>query len=110
MLWNLIVDHIPIWVYVVVGGLGIGAAFYFFSPILIPIWNLMPTWIKLVLGGATATFLAYMGGRYKGRADADEETRRQNDEALKKRQKVDANVAQMDEKTVDKRLDRWMRD
>lgn len=110
MLWNLIVDHVPVWVYVVVGGLAIGAAFYFFSPILIPLWRLMPTWLKVLLGGATATFLAYMGGRNRGRSDADEETRRQNEDALRKRVEVDNEIKTMDEKTVDKRLDRWMRD
>ena len=110
MIWNFIVDHIPIWVYVVVGCAGAGALMYFFSPIIIPLWNLLPNWLKWFLGFVVAMFLAIMGGRYKGRKDAEEEQRERDAEALKNRTKVDNEVNKLDRPAVDKRLDPWMRD
>jgi membrane protein implicated in regulation of membrane protease activity len=110
MIWNFIVDHIPVWVYVVVAVLGAGALFYFFSPVLIPLWNILPGWLKWLLGGIAAIFLAYVGGRYKGSHDEEERERQRDADALKKRKEVDDNVAKMDPKTVKTDLDKWRRD
>lgn len=110
MLWNFIVDHVPAWVYMVVAVLGAGALFYFFSPILVPIWNMMPTWLKVLLGGMGAAFIAWIAGRNRGRANAEEEERRKNAEALRKRTEVDTRVDKMDKTAVDHELDKWRRD
>jgi membrane protein implicated in regulation of membrane protease activity len=110
MIWNWIVDHIPVWVYIVAGGLGIGAAFYFFSPILVPLWNLTPRWVKVVGAFIVSIFLAAVAGRYRGRHDAEEEERRKNAEALRKRQEVENETNKMSSGEVDKKLrDRWSR-
>lgn len=110
IIWNTIVDHIPWWVYMVVGTLGIGALFYFFSPVLIPLWNMLPTPVKVALAGITAAFLAWIAGRNIGRRNAEEEERRRNADALKKRTEVDSAVDKMDKKTVNSELDKWRRD
>lgn len=111
MLWDWVVDHIPVWVYVVVGGLGIGAAFYFFSPILIPLWNIMPRWMKVALAFVVSITLAALAGRYRGRANAEEEERRRNAEALRKRTEVDNEINKMSGSEVESKLrNRWSRD
>jgi hypothetical protein len=110
MIANWIVDHIPMWVWITLTVAAVGAAFYFFSPILVPIWNRLPTWLRAFLIGATAVVIAFLGGRYRGRANAEEEERRRNAEALRKRAEVDASVDKASDEDVDKRLDRWRRD
>lgn len=110
MIWNSIIDHIPLWLWIVIIGLPSLAAFYYLSPILIPIWNLMPGWLKWTLAGIGAIFLAIMGGRYKGRKDAEEEERRKNADALKKRTEVDHDVQNLDNKGVQDKLRDWSRD
>lgn len=110
MIWNAIVDHIPLWGWVVIIGAPTCAALYFAYPILLPIWKMLPTPVKVVLGGLVAGFLAYMGGRYKGRANAEEEERRKNADALRKRTEVDNAIDAKTPGQVQKDLrDRWSR-
>jgi threonine/homoserine/homoserine lactone efflux protein len=110
MIWNYILDHIPLWGWIVIIGAPIGALLYFFAPILLPIWRMIPMPVRLVLMGIGAAFLAFMGGRYKGRANAEEEERRRNAEALQKRNEVDSEVdRQTDKQTADRLRDRWTR-
>jgi membrane protein implicated in regulation of membrane protease activity len=111
MIWNAIIDHIPIWGWVLIIGIPIGALLYFFSPILIPIWNALPKWLKVTLIFIGGVFLAFMGGRYRGRANAEDEERRRNAQALQKRNEVDRDVDNKSNSQVDKDLrDRWQRD
>lgn len=111
MIWNAIIDHIPLWVWLVISFGGVGALLYFFSPILIPIWRMLPTPVKGVLIALATGLLAYLGGRYKGRANAEEQERRRNAEAQQKRVEVDRDVAGKTGTQVDKDLrDRWSRD
>lgn len=108
---NFIIDHIPVWVYVVVGCAGAGALMYFFSPIILPLWNLMPSWLKWTLGFIVAMFLAVMGGRVKGRRDAEEEERRRDAQAQETRDKIDVTVDKLPEGGAEKQLrDRWSSD
>lgn len=107
---NFILDHIPIWGWVVIIGVPVGVLLFYFGPILLPIWNALPNWMKWTLGGIGAIFLAFMGGRYKGRANAEEEERKRNAEALQKRTEVDHDVANMSNKDVQDKLGRWTRD
>src|SRR6202012_614594 len=96
-----IIDHIPIWVYIVLGLLGSGALFYFFSPILIPLWNLTPKWIK-ALGAAILSVLgAYLAGRYRGSKDERDREERANAEAIQNRQKIDQDVAKAPDSDID---------
>lgn len=110
MIWNYIIDHIPVWVYVVIGVGGFGVLMYFFSPILIPIWNALPNWLKWAIGFVIAMFLAIMGGRYKGRKDAEEEQKKRDADAIANRKTVDNEISKLDKPAVNKRLDPWMRD
>lgn len=111
IIWNTIVDHIPWWVYMVLGVGGIGALFYFFSPILVPLWNMLPTWLKAALIGISAAFLAWIAGRNAGRHNAEEEERRRNADAMKKRVEVDNVVDKKSSSQVQKDLrDRWSSD
>src|SRR6266540_3819634 len=104
MIWNFILDHIPWWGWVIIIGLPTGAALYFFSPILIPLWNMLPRPIKTGLILIGSGFVAFMGGRYRGRANAEEEERRRNAEALQKRAEVDREVDRMSDDEADKKL------
>jgi hypothetical protein len=110
MIWNYIIDHIPLWGWIVIVGVPILALLYFFGPILLPIWRMIPMPVRLVLIGIGTAILAFLGGRYKGRANAEEEERRRNAEALQKRNEVDSEVdRQTDKQTADRLRDRWTR-
>ncbi|WP_194474510.1 hypothetical protein [Bradyrhizobium sp. CCBAU 51753] len=109
--FNWIVDHIPLWVWLTIAAAGAGATFYFFSPILLPIWAALPAPVRVALIGVGAALLAFLGGRYRGRANAEEEERRRNADALAKRTEVDREVSNLSDKQAEDRLrDRWSRD
>ena len=111
IIWDMIIDHIPIWGWVVLIGAPVGAALYFAGPILLPIWRMMPTPVKVVLGGLGAGFLAYMGGRYRGRSDAEEQDRKRNADALNKRNEVNNEVGRKTDSQVQNDLrNRWSDD
>lgn len=111
MIWNSIVDHIPLWGWLVIFGVPSIVALYYLSPILLPIWRALPTPVKGIILAVGAGVLAYLGGRYKGRANAEEEERRRNAEALRKRTEVDHEVDSLsDKQTADRLRDRWTRD
>lgn len=111
MIWDFIVDHIPLWGWLIIFGVPAAAALYYASPILLPLWRLLPAPVKAVLIGVGAAILAYLGGRYKGRADADEQERRRNAEAMRKRNEVDNAVDKKSSSQVQKDLrDRWSSD
>jgi membrane protein implicated in regulation of membrane protease activity len=110
MIWDFIIDHIPPVVWWTLGLAGGGALLYFFYPVLLPIWRMLPAPVKAVLVAAAAAAIAYLTGRYRGRADADEQERRRNAEALKKRTEVDSEVGNLSDKEARNRLhDRWTR-
>lgn len=111
IIWNSIVDHIPLWGWFVIIGAPIGAALYFASPILIPLWHALPTPVKAVLIFVGGVGLAFLGGRYRGRANAEAEQRRREAQALQKRTEVDREVDSLsDKQTADRLRDRWTRD
>lgn len=111
IIWNSIVDHIPLWGWFIIIGVPIGALLYFFGPILLPIWRMLPLPVRVALIGVGAAFLAFMGGRAKGRWNAEEEERRRDAQALQKRTEVDHDVDVLSDKgRSDKLRDRWSRD
>lgn len=111
LIWNSIVDHIPLWGWMVIFGVPAAALLYFFYPILIPIWRMLPTPIKGVLIAIGVGLLAFLGGRYRGRANAEEEQRRRDAQALQKRTEVDHEVDKLtNTQTKDRLRDRWTRD
>lgn len=108
MIWNSIVDHIPLWGWMVIFGVPSIIALYYLSPILLPIWRMLPAPVKGILIAAGVGLMAYLGGRWRGRANAEEEERRRNADALNKRAEVDNEIGRMSGKEVDKKLrDRW---
>lgn len=111
MIWNSIIDHIPLWGWIVIFGVPSIVALYYLSPILLPIWRALPTPIKGIILAVGAGLLAYLGGRYKGRANAEEEARRRDAEAIQRRTEVDRAVDSKSGSQVNKDLrDRWSRD
>jgi protein-S-isoprenylcysteine O-methyltransferase Ste14 len=110
MFFNWIIDHIPIWVWLVLLFGGTGALFYFFSPILVPIWNLTPRWIKVLGAGIISVILAALAGRYKGRRDAEDEQRKRDAQAIETRKETHDEVQKLSPSDRRKRLDGWVRD
>lgn len=110
MFWNSIVDHIPLWGWFVIFGVPAGVLLYYFGPILYPIWRMLPTPVKGILIAIGVGLLAFLGGRYKGRANAEEEERRRNAEAMRKRNEVDNAIDNKSPSQVQDQLrDRWSR-
>lgn len=111
MIWNAIIDHIPLWGWVVLIGVPMIAALVYFGPVLLPLWRMLPNWLKALLIFLGGLFLAFMGGRYRGRANAEEEARRRDANAINKRMEVDREVDNLsDKQTTDRLRDRWTRD
>jgi membrane protein implicated in regulation of membrane protease activity len=110
IIWNSIIDHIPLWGWMVIFGVPSIIALYYLSPILLPIWRALPAPVQGILLAVAAAGIAFLGGRYRGRANAEEEERRRNAEALRKRAEVENEVGRMSGTEAEKRLrDRWTR-
>lgn len=110
MIWNSFIDHVPLWVWLVLSGCAIGAVLYFFSPILLPIWRMIPTPVRVGIIGAIAAGFAYLGGRYKGRKNADEERKRLDAQAIQNRERKHDEIQKLSPDDRRKRLDGWVRD
>lgn len=110
LIFNWLLDHIPLWVYVVAFCMGGGALFYFFSPILIPLWNITPRWLKLVLGFILSIGAALVAGRYKGAKDERDMEAKRAAQAINNRTEIDNEVGKLSGTDTDKRLGKWMRD
>jgi len=109
-MWDYIASQVPWWVYLAVGLLGTGALFYFFSPVLIPLWNLTPRWVKVLLGSIGAALLAWQAGRNKGVKDAKAQQAENDRQATEHRSEIDTSVRNATDADLDKRHDRWLRD
>jgi membrane protein implicated in regulation of membrane protease activity len=103
---DAILDHIPWWGWLIIVGVPASVVLLYFKPI----WDALPQWLKGLILLVGALGIAFMGGRYRGRANAEEEERKRNAEALQKRQEVDNDIAKLSDKDVQDRLDRWRRD
>lgn len=110
MIWNSIIDHIPLWVWLVLSGCAVGAVLYFFSPILLPIWRMIPLPVRVGIIGVVAAIFAYLGGRHKGRQNADEERKRLDAQAIDNRNKTHDEIQNLSPDDRRKRLDKWVRD
>lgn len=110
MILNYILDHIPLWAYLVAGGIILLVLLYFFSPILVPIWNALPTWLKVTLVFIVSMIGAVFAGRYRGAKDERDAEAAREREAIQKRNEVDEKVSKMDAPAVHSDLDRWNRD
>lgn len=103
---NWIIDSIPWWVYVAAGIIVLAATYQFW----LPIWALMPNWMKIAFGAVAAIAAAFLAGRNRG-ADDERKQREKNDAvAVDNRKEVDKAVDALDKPALDKRLNKWMRD
>jgi hypothetical protein len=82
---------------------------YFFGPILLPIWNMLPGWLRATLLGIGAALLAWAGGRHIGAQREREEQKRRERDALRNRAEVDQNVSNLSNKDLRDQLGRWNR-
>jgi len=105
-----ILDHVSPWVWVIVG-LGIaGTLWFYFSPIIITLWNLTPRPIRIAIGAIAALIAAVIYGRHRGAQDERDAQQKREAGAVDTRRKIDEDVEKSSDADVDKRLSRWMRD
>lgn len=107
---SYLIDQIPWWIWLVGALMCAGALFYFFSPILIPIWRMIPTPVRIALAGIGAALLAYFAGRNKGNDNAKADEQRRNAQAESRREAIHQDVKNTPASDLDKRLDRYYRD
>lgn len=102
--------QVPWWAWLILVSPFVGAAFYFFGPVIMAIWAVVPRPVKWVLGGVLAFTLAFFAGRNKGIKLQKEQQKRLDERAVQKRQEIHDEVQKLDQPSLDKRLDKWMRD
>lgn len=106
-----IVDHTPLFVWLVLAGVIVIPLLIYFGPVLLPLWRMIPMPVRLFLMAVGAAIAAYLGGRYKGRANAEQAERDREANAFKTRAKVDHEVDTLGKSEVEDRLrKRWTRD
>lgn len=107
---SFLIDQIPWWVYVIGFLLVAGTLVYMFSPVLIPIWNALPKWVRWLLGGIFVVFLVFIKGRNMGHENAVKEQEKRNAEGERRREQLHEAINKANSSDVDRRLDKWMRD
>lgn len=107
--FGLLLGWVPLWAWIVLCGVIAAPILFYFGPVLLPIWNMLPRPIKLFFEAIVLALLAWAGGRYVGaKRERDEQARREAN-AIANRAEVDQNVARMDDKTVRDRLAKYNR-
>lgn len=101
--------QIPLWVYITATLLFVGAMFYFFSPILVPLWNITPRWVKYVLGVVAALFSAYVLGMNRASRAAKEHQKQLEAQANQHREDQDREIRQRPDDKLDSDFDKWVR-
>lgn len=101
--------QIPLWVYITATLLFVGAMFYFFSPILVPLWNITPNWVKYVLGVIAALFSAYVLGMNRASKAAKARQAAIEAQANTKREEIHRDVENRDRTAIDRDFDKWVR-
>ncbi len=107
---DFFLSMIPLWVYVA-GGLVIALPLmYFFGPVIMGIWRIMPNWVRVALGAVVALFGVFVYGRHKGYKSYKKHQENLDHHAVENRRKIHDEVEKLTPTDVDKRIDRWMRD
>lgn len=101
--------QIPLWVYITSGLLFVGAMFYFFSPILVPLWNITPRWVKYVLGVIAALFSAYVLGMNRASKAAKARQAAIEAQANQRREDNDRAIRNRPDDKLDRDFDKWVR-
>jgi hypothetical protein len=99
-------NHVPWWVWLVAVLVAAGFTVQFW----LPIWAVMPNWLKVTLAAVGAVLTAYVAGRNKGSKDERDRRAKADAHAIQNRKDVDDEVRNLSPSDVDKRLDRWSRD
>jgi hypothetical protein len=105
-MFDLILDWIPWWAWVIAAGVALAATYPFWSAI----WLILPRWIQVSLIAVGAVFAAYFAGRNRGRSNERDRQAKANAEATNRRLKTNEEVRNMRPADRDKSLDQWMRD
>lgn len=105
-MFSWVLDHVPYWVWFVVGAVALAATY----PMWSAIWLLTPRWLKTVLIAIASLVAAYLAGRNRGTKDAKDAQAKANAEAVKRRLDTNDEVTRMRPADRDKSLDRWLRD
>jgi len=108
--FGLFLGWVPLWVWITLTVLAAIPILYFFGPILLPIWRMLPTWLQALLLGIGAAMLAWAGGRHIGAKRERDEQKRREANAIRNRAEVDQDVGNLSEKDTRDRLNRWNRD
>lgn len=107
--FGLFLGWVPLWAWISLCIVAAIPILYFFGPVLLPIWRMLPTWLQAVFLGIGATLLAWAGGRYVGAKTERDEQKRREANALRNRAEIDDEVRNMPKKDVHDRLGRWNR-
>lgn len=83
-----------------------------FWEFIAPFWMMLPKPVKVFFAGVVAVLLAAQWGRNRGMKDAQAMRDKDNANAIKERENIDATVKDMQPNAVDDSLKRhgWMRD
>jgi hypothetical protein len=103
---DLIINAVPVWVWLVIAAVALALTAQFWMPI----WLVLPRWLKATILGTGAILAAYGFGRNKGFRDEQVRRDRANARAVETRKEVDDEVRNDSDAAVDRKLDRWMRD
>lgn len=109
-MFDYFISSIPLWVWITLVALIAGLLFYFFSPVILGIWRLMPNWLRITLGAIFAALGIYAAGRHKGYKDVKAREDELNKKAAENRRKIHEDVQKLNPTDTDKRLNKWMRD
>lgn len=105
-MFDLVINAVPFWVWLIVIGIGLAVTAQFWMPI----WLVLPRWLKALILGTGAILAAYGFGRNKGFRDEQRRREKANAQAINNRNEVNDEVGKMDTPDVDRNLDKWMRD
>lgn len=104
-----ILNHTPPWIWVVAALAIAGTLWFYFSPIIIGVWNLTPKPVRIALAAIASLGLAIVYGRYKGSKDERDAQREREARARDTRNEINEDVNKATDDQLDRRLDRWMR-
>jgi hypothetical protein len=99
-------NYVPWWVWGVIAVVLLAV----FWQALLPIWLVMPKWLKGLILGAGALLTAYIAGRNRGSKDERDRRAKADAHAIQNRKDVDDEVRNLPADDLDRRLDKWMRD
>jgi hypothetical protein len=99
-------NYVPWWVWTVIA---IVLLAVFWQPVM-AFWLSAPKWLKGLIIGAGALLTAYVAGRNKGSKDERDRRAKADANAIKNRKDIDDEVRNRPAATVDRDLDKWMRD